>query len=133
MRLQNELVFRFYRGNHSWDRCRAFAVPNNDTVGAIRINMKGRDRNGIVEAGAEYERICDDICTALAELRDPVSNRPVVKQISRIQRELRGPYLQRLPDITVQWEQSFAWSSVHLDGRLCAGRLPETRSAFGYR
>jgi predicted AlkP superfamily phosphohydrolase/phosphomutase len=111
-RMQNELVFRFYRGNRSWDRCRAFAVPNNDSVGAIRINLKGRDPNGIVEAGTEYDRVCDDICAALAELTDPVSNRPVARQISRIQRELRGPYLDRLPDLTVRWDQSFPWRSV---------------------
>jgi predicted AlkP superfamily phosphohydrolase/phosphomutase len=112
-RLRNELVFRFYRGNRSWEQCRAFAVPNNDSVGAIRINLKGRDHHGIVEPGIEYEQICDDLCAALAELKDPVSGKPVVVYISRIQRELRGPYLDRLPDITVQWEQSFAWSSVH--------------------
>jgi predicted AlkP superfamily phosphohydrolase/phosphomutase len=113
LRLQNELIFRFYRGNRSWEKCRAFAVPNNDAVGAIRINLKGRDYNGLVEPGAEYDRICDDICRALAELKDPVSGRPVVKHISRIQRELRGPHLDRLPDITAQWEQSFPWSSLY--------------------
>jgi predicted AlkP superfamily phosphohydrolase/phosphomutase len=112
-RLQNELVFRFYRGNRSWDRCRAFAVPNNDSVGAIRINLKGRDRNGIVEPGAEYERICEDVCVALSELKDPASGRPVVSYVSRIQRELRGPYLDRLPDITARWDSSFPWTSVH--------------------
>lgn len=112
-RLQNELIFRFYRGNRSWEKCRAFAVPNNDAVGAIRINLKGRDYKGLVEPGAEYDRICEEICAALAELRDPVTERPVVKHISRIQRELHGPYLDRLPDITAFWDQSFPWCSVN--------------------
>ena len=112
-RLQNELMFRFYRGNRSWDQCRAFAVPNNDVTGAIRINLKGRDYNGIVEPGTEYEQICDDICAALAELKDPISGRPVADYICRIQRELRGPYLDQLPDITVRWDATFPWSSVH--------------------
>src|SRR5258706_16274040 len=40
-RFQQELLFRFYRGNRSWEGCRAFAVPNNDATGAIRINLKG--------------------------------------------------------------------------------------------
>jgi len=111
-RLQHELMFRFYRGNRSWEKCRAFAVPHNDTVGAIRINLKGRDRNGLVEPGAEYDRICDDLCAALAELTDPTSGRSVVRYISRIQRELHGPRLDRLPDITANWEQSFPWNAV---------------------
>jgi predicted AlkP superfamily phosphohydrolase/phosphomutase len=112
-RLQHELMFRFYGGNRSWEKCRAFAVPNNDAVGAIRINLKGRDYNGLVEPGAEYDRICDDLCAALAELSDPISGRPVVKYISRIQRELHGPRVDKLPDITANWEQSFPWSSVY--------------------
>ncbi len=112
-RLQNELVFRFYRGNRSWNSHRAFAVPNNDTVGAIRINLKGRDHDGIVAPGAEYEQVCDDICIALSELKDPVSGRSVAASISRLQQELPGPCRDRLPDITVRWEASFPWSSVH--------------------
>src|SRR5713226_10476504 len=111
--IQNELIFRFYRGNRSWEKCRAFAVPNNDSVGAIRINLKGRDHNGLVKPGPEYDRICEDICSALTELQDPRSGRPVVKHISRIQRELHGPYLDRLPDITAFWDQSFPWGSIH--------------------
>ncbi|HXW85428.1 MAG TPA: alkaline phosphatase family protein [Candidatus Binataceae bacterium] len=110
-RIQNELIFRYYRGNRDWSGARAFAVPNNDGVGAIRINLKGRDHNGLVDP-TEYEPICDDICEALAELRDPVSGRPVARRISRLQRELRGPHLELLPDITVQWEQSFPWNQV---------------------
>jgi predicted AlkP superfamily phosphohydrolase/phosphomutase len=112
-RLQNELIFRFYRGDRSWEKCRAFAVPNNDAVGAIRINLKGRDYNGLVEPDAEYDRICEGICSALAELQDCPGGRRVVKHISRIQRELHDPYLDQLPDITALWEQSFPWSSVH--------------------
>jgi predicted AlkP superfamily phosphohydrolase/phosphomutase len=112
-RLQNELIFRLYRGNRSWENCRAFAVPNGDAVGAIRINLKGRDYKGLVEPGAEYDRICDEICLALTELRDPLSGRPVVKHISRLQRGLHGPYLDRLPDITARWDQSFPWCSVN--------------------
>ena len=66
-----------------------------------------------MEPGLEYDRICDDIHAALGELTDPVSQRPVARYISRIQRELRGPYLDRLPDLTVQWDNRFPWSSVH--------------------
>ena len=89
-RLRNKLLFRFYRGNRSWDRCRAFAVPNNDLVGAIRINLKGRDHNGTVEPGMEYEQVCDDICEALAELKDPVTGQPVIKNISRFNENFGG-------------------------------------------
>ena len=111
-RLQDELLFRWYRGGKDWSRYRAFAVPNNDTVGAIRIGVKGRDRYGLVEPGAEYDRICADIQRALLELTDPVSGRPVVRRVTLSRDEFRGEFLHQLPDITVLWEIAFAWNSL---------------------
>jgi len=41
-RLQDELIFRWYAGKRHWAGRQAFAVPNNDSVGAIRINVRPR-------------------------------------------------------------------------------------------
>lgn len=111
--MQNYLLFRWYSGGQTWQGRRAFAVPNNDTVGAIRISVKGRDLNGLVEAGDEYRRVCRDIREALTELIDPRSGRPVVRQVTLSHEEFKGPYLNELPDLTVFWENSFPWSSLH--------------------
>lgn len=110
-RLQHRLVENLYSGGHRWEACRAFAVPNNDAVGAIRINLEGRDRTGLVPA-AEYDLLCQDITEALHELEDPATGRPVVKRVTFIPHEFQGPFLDRLPDLTVLWEQSFPWTSV---------------------
>lgn len=128
-RIREELMFRFYQGNRSWEGCRAFAVPNNDVTGAIRINLKGRDARGVVEP-AEYDGICEEICAALAELIDPESGRPVAEHISRIHRELRGPHLDELPDITVQWANSFPWSALR-SPRLGTMKIREQDSRSG--
>ncbi len=111
-RLQDELLFRWYAGTRNWAGRRAFAVPNNDSVGAIRINVIGRDKNGIVQPGAEYERVGRDIADALYALIDPKSGRKVVKRVTFAYQEFKGPYLCQLPDLTVLWEQSFPWDSV---------------------
>lgn len=111
--MQDYLLFRWYSGAQQWEGCRAFAIPNNDSVGAIRISVKGRDRHGLVEPGTEYWRICRDVAAALAELVDPVSGRSVVRRITLTHEEFDGPYLERLPDITVLWENSFPWQSIH--------------------
>lgn len=111
--MQNYLLFRWYSGGQTWQGRRAFAVPNNDTVGAIRISVKGRDLNGLVEAGDEYRRVCRDIREALTELIDPRSGRPVVRQVTLSHEEFKGPYLNELPDLTVFWENSFPWRSLH--------------------
>lgn len=110
--LQDELLFRWYAGSRDWKGCRAFAVPNNDSVGAIRVSVRGRDRDGIVDPGEEYESICEDISQALYDLQDPVTGKPVVRRVTWSQREFQGPFLHQLPDLTILWDQSFAWDSV---------------------
>ncbi len=92
--------------------CRAFAIPNNDSVGAIRVSVKGRDRDGVVEPG-EYERVCRDIADALYELTDKEGGRQLIKRVTLTHEEFNGPFLEQLPDLTVLWDQSFAWNTVY--------------------
>ena len=110
---QDQLLFLWYRGGKKWKGCRAFAIPNNDSVGAIRISVKGRDKDGLVEPGEEYERVCRDITDALYELTDKERGRRLVKQVTITHDTFEGRFLEQLPDLTVLWDQSFAWSTVH--------------------
>jgi len=110
---QDQLLFLWYRGGKKWDGCRAFAIPNNDSVGAIRISVKGRDRNGLVAPGEEYERVCNDIKDALYELKDKEEGRPLVQRVTLTHETFNGPFLEQLPDLTVLWDQSFAWNTVY--------------------
>lgn len=110
---QDQLLFLWYRGGKKWKGCRAFAIPNNDSVGAIRISVRGRDRDGLVEPGAEYERVCRDITDALYELTDKEGGRRLVKEVTLSQERFHGPFLDQLPDLTVLWDQSFPWSTVY--------------------
>jgi predicted AlkP superfamily phosphohydrolase/phosphomutase len=112
-RMQDEILFRWYTGGRSWEGCRAFAVPNNDSVGAIRIGVKGRDRHGLVAPGAEYRQICREIAEALYELTDVKGGRQVVEKVTFTEETFAGPFLDQLPDLTVLWEQSFPWESLY--------------------
>lgn len=114
-RVQDELLFRWYAGSRDWIACRAFAVPNNDAVGTIRINVKGRDKYGIVQPGQEFEKLCEDIAAALYELVDPRTGRRVISRVDHLRRVFHGPYLHQLPDLTILWDQSFPWDTIHSD------------------
>lgn len=109
---QDQLLFLWYRGGKKWKGRRAFAIPNNDSVGAIRVSVKGRDRDGVVDP-KEYELICRDIADALYELRDKEGGRQLVKQVTLTHETFHGPFLEQLPDLTVLWDQSFAWNTVY--------------------
>jgi predicted AlkP superfamily phosphohydrolase/phosphomutase len=110
--LQDRLLFLWYSGGEQWAGRRAFSVPNNDSVGAIRLSVRGRDRQGLIAPGDEYRRVCQDIATALSELRDPVSDRPVVRRVTLTHEVFHGPFVDQLPDITVLWEQDFPWYAL---------------------
>ena len=64
-RLQDELVFRWYAGTLTWTIVERLQCPTTTPVGAIRINVVGRDKHGVVKPGDEYQRVCHDIAEAM--------------------------------------------------------------------
>lgn len=64
-----------------WRRMRAFALPSFYD-GRIRINLAGRESNGVVRS-SEYETICDEIEALLRECGDPASGTGAVDYIER--------------------------------------------------
>ena len=91
---QDQLLFLWYRGGKKWKGCRAFSIPNNDSVGAIRISVQGRDRDGLVEPGEEYERVCHESQTRLRVDRQQGGRRPVKKEY--LTHEVAWPVLEQL-------------------------------------
>ena len=83
-----------------FEHTKAFAYG---TFGNIVINVQGRERNGIVAPGAEYEAVRDEIAKALRELRDPASGRAIVAAVHRREELFSGPHLDRVPDLVVEF------------------------------
>jgi predicted AlkP superfamily phosphohydrolase/phosphomutase len=70
-----------YHYRYHWPRMPAFALPSFFD-GRIRINLRGRERDGIVEL-SRYEETCLTLETLLAECRDPRTGEPAVATIER--------------------------------------------------
>ncbi|MEO1465025.1 MAG: alkaline phosphatase family protein, partial [Cyanobacteria bacterium J06633_1] len=85
-----------------WSEMKAFALPAY-ADGHIRINLKGRDRQGIVEPEA-YDQVCDEIIDVLSRLRDGRSGKLLVKDVIRTRKSSldRDPKLPD-PDLVVVW------------------------------
>ncbi|MDX2213856.1 MAG: alkaline phosphatase family protein [Oculatellaceae cyanobacterium bins.114] len=64
-----------------WHQMKAFALPGF-TDGYIRINLEGREKNGIV-AASEYDSLCTELCDVLCRLTDGRTGKPLVKKIVR--------------------------------------------------
>jgi predicted AlkP superfamily phosphohydrolase/phosphomutase len=82
-----------------WGRTKAYRFPMYHPAEGIEINLRGRQPQGMVEPGEEYEALRASIIEALKGLRDPEDGRPIVKEVYRREELYRGPYLEIAPDI----------------------------------
>jgi predicted AlkP superfamily phosphohydrolase/phosphomutase len=73
-------------------------------TGAIRINLRGREPEGVVEPGAEYEAFRREIAAALTVLENPETGRPAVRWVARVEELYEGPRLRDMPDLFVEWD-----------------------------
>jgi predicted AlkP superfamily phosphohydrolase/phosphomutase len=85
-----------------WTATRAFALPWTYD-GYLRINQRGREPFGTVEAGAQRERLLDEIEALLKELRIAGTEKPAVRDIVRTQDLHVGRASAELPDLMVLW------------------------------
>jgi len=81
-----------------WQRTKAYSLGH---VGQIYINLKGREKFGIVNRGNEYETIRDEIIDKLKKLRDPETGELVVDKVMKKEELYKGQYLERAPDLFV--------------------------------
>src|SRR4030095_404601 len=72
------------RDSNPWCRMRAFAVPSNNMTGAIRINLKGREPEGLVEPGVEYEGLRPEIIDALLALENTETGRCAIQVLAAV-------------------------------------------------
>ena len=61
--------------------------------GGLRVNLRGREANGIVAPG-DLARVCDEVGAALLALVDPATGRKVVRAVHRRDELYRGPHVE---------------------------------------
>ncbi|NLS78701.1 MAG: hypothetical protein GXY76_15720 [Chloroflexi bacterium] len=83
-----------------WSRSKAYSFGRH--VGPIYLNVKGREPQGIVEPGAEYEAVRGEIARQALEFRDPQTGRPLIGQVLRREEVFAGPHVGRAPDLILR-------------------------------
>jgi predicted AlkP superfamily phosphohydrolase/phosphomutase len=81
-----------------WSRTRAQGNLTGDEP-VIIINLKGREPQGIVEPGDEYERLREEIAQRLLALWDPEANDRVIERVYRREEIYHGSYVDQAPDL----------------------------------
>lgn len=82
-----------------WARTQAYRFPMYYPAEGIEINLRGRQAEGVVNPGAEYESLVGEIIAALREERDPVTGDAIVSEVYAREEIYSGPYLDIAPDI----------------------------------
>jgi predicted AlkP superfamily phosphohydrolase/phosphomutase len=81
-----------------WERTQAYSFGY---IGQIYINLQGREPQGIVAPGEEYEHLIGQIEEALLAWKEPDDGAPIVDAVYRKNELYSGPYLDRAPDLCV--------------------------------
>lgn len=87
-----------------WSKTYAYALG----LGGIYLNLKGRERSGIVEEGsAEAERVRRAIQQGLADFADTEAGQPAVRSVSRKEEMYSGPFVGDSPDLLVNFRPGY--------------------------
>lgn len=78
-----------------WDRTKAFCYTGD----SVYINVKGRERRGIVDPDTEYEKISNELRSAFLNLTDPVTGNKLISQVKSKEEVYSGPFLREAPDL----------------------------------
>lgn len=112
-----------------WPKMRAFALPSF-SEGYIRINLKGRDPQGIVDP-ADYDSVCTELIEHLHSLKQGRSGEPMVDRVVRTRstpdEDATNP---RLPDadLVVMWNEKVLTDFVDSPELGRIGPVPYMRS-----
>ena len=96
--------------SYDWSRTRAFELPL-DTEAHVRVNLAGREAQGIVPP-EDYKETCDVIEEALRALRT-ADGRIAVQGVVR---PPRGSHPAGLPDLVVDWARAAYESPTRVGG-----------------
>jgi predicted AlkP superfamily phosphohydrolase/phosphomutase len=129
----------------NWNQTRAFfaSTPNQ----SIRINLAGREAQGIVSPGQEYEAIRQRLIDALMSLKDLDTNQPVIDKVYRREEIYQGGVVEQADDLIVcaapgyylvaepaptvmsqPDEARLAWSGIHRPEGIVIWSGPDTKS-----
>ena len=87
----------------SWARTRAFVIENANE-GYVRVNLKGREPEGVVEGQAEYDAICESLLDAARSMTNPANGRLAAAHVHKTVDLYSGPCTGNFPDVIIDWD-----------------------------
>ncbi len=108
-----------------WSKTRAYALG----LGGMYMNVKGREAQGIVAAGAESEHLRREIIEKLTALREETGEAPI-RTVYATSDLYQGPYLQAAPDMLVGYHKGYRVSWDCAVGKVTEHVLEDNTKAW---
>lgn len=91
-----------------WSKTRAYGLGMN----GLYLNLKGRERDGIVEPGGEQESLINELVAKLEAVRD-VNGSRVIRKVHRTDKTYTGNETRLAPDLIVGYCRGYraAWAT----------------------
>jgi predicted AlkP superfamily phosphohydrolase/phosphomutase len=122
-RIANSLESRLRFGNIDWKGTMAFSEELNYSP-SIWINTSGREPEGTITPGKEYEDLRDRIIDDLLAWKDAESGKPVVSKAWRREDLYRGEYVSEAPDLVLELSLESGYSYNVLPSRASTDNSP---------
>jgi len=100
-----------------WSDTKAYAAFDEFMARGIRINLRSREPEGVVEPGKEYEQLRNEIVDKISRFRHPVTLEPVVSGVFRREELHSGDFLHMAPDIVIEWNDKAFFTGKNARGR----------------
>lgn len=92
------------RENIAWPETLAYFLGS----GQIWVNLRGREPQGSVSPGREYQQVCEALQQMLSAWRDPDTGEAIVMQVLKKEDAYTGAYLFKAPDLIVEFHPGYA-------------------------
>lgn len=96
--------------NVDWSNTRAYGIGLN----GLYLNLRGREREGIVQSGIEENALLNELRTKLLAERDPENGQPIITRIDFASEAYQGPNARKGPDALVGYNRGYraGWQTI---------------------
>jgi predicted AlkP superfamily phosphohydrolase/phosphomutase len=110
-----------------WSSTAAYGMGIN----GLYVNLKGRERDGIIESGDQYEELLKELASSLEAVTDPEQDdRQVIRKVYRANEVYSGTATALAPDLIVGYSRGYRASWATCLGDLTEGVLLDNDSAW---
>jgi len=103
--------------NTDWSRTQAYAVG----LGQVYLNLRGREKYGIVHPGTEAQQVLAELRRKLPEVRDPDTHEPVIENVYLASEIFHGARTSEAADLQMSFRDGYRTSWQTSLGAVPAG------------